>query len=160
MRPVAFPTTRISQLADLMQSTPNLLSKVLEAESIKDLIKLLQCSADDYWSTHSKWDTLTQKKSIHAGSDFIHRLIINVIVPFVFYYGQAMDQDQYRDRAVQWILGVPAENNTITRAFKKEGVRVDSAADTQALYQLKKGLCEKHRCLECSFGHALVNRKS
>lgn len=51
---------------------------------------------------------------------------------------------------------LPAENNRILRVWKECGLRVASAADSQALIQLKKMYCDRLDCLRCQFGYAYL----
>ena len=160
MRPVAFPTIRLSQLAVLLQKQPRLLSTILECERAQDVVKLLKVQGVSYWENHSKWDVPSEKKSVLMGDEFINRLMINVVAPFIYCYGKEMGQIKYVDRAIGWMLELKAENNKITRSFKQEGIEIKNASHSQALYHLKQAYCDHHRCMECVFGFDIVNNKS
>ena len=51
---------------------------------------------------------------------------------------------------------LPAENNRILRVWKECGLRVASAADSQALIQLKNEYCDRRDCLRCRFGYEFL----
>src|SRR5690606_21811784 len=56
MRPANFPTVRLAQLAMLICKQKNLFSRVREIESLKELIKLFEVTANDYWHYHYEFD--------------------------------------------------------------------------------------------------------
>lgn len=84
------------------------------------------------------------------------QVLINAVIPLLFTYGRYQQDHACRDRALQWMECLPAENNTITKGFMKAGVRNDNAHDSQALLQLKKNYCDNRRCLDCAIGNKLL----
>ena len=48
MRPVSFPTIRISQFANIIYNSSGLLSQIIETNNLKDVISLLSASASPY----------------------------------------------------------------------------------------------------------------
>ncbi|MCZ6521596.1 MAG: DUF2851 domain-containing protein, partial [Bacteroidetes bacterium] len=52
---------------------------------------------------------------------------------------------------------IKAEENKILRMWKDLGIKVSTAADSQALIQLYHQFCQKKRCLECKIGVYLMN---
>jgi len=60
LRPVNFPTVRISQLSELLAVAGGLFSRIIEAGDFSKLKELLGCSASSYWDNHY----LFGKKSI------------------------------------------------------------------------------------------------
>jgi hypothetical protein len=156
MRPASFPTIRLAQLADLVHQSTHLFSKILDVETITDLEKLFTVKTSPYWSNHYVFDTpsVTTKKTM--GRDTIDLIIINTIVPFLFYYGKIRQEDQYKDRAFQFLEALKAENNAIVEGWQNLGEIPKTAFQTQALIQLKKEYCDKKRCLECAVGNAIL----
>ncbi len=157
MRPVAFPTIRLSQLADLIFNSTHLFSKIIECSSYKDCMQFLQLSANDYWATHYKFDdaehTFTPK---HLGKDMQHLIIVNTIVPTLFAYGIYKDDTVYKKRALSWLEQIPAEVNNITKGFKALDVKIKTAVDAQSLIQLKNHYCNKLKCLDCAVGSSIL----
>ena len=158
MRPAAFPTIRLAQLADLVHQSTHLFSKVLEIETIADIENLFSVKTSAYWSNHYVFDTpsVTTKKTM--GRDTIDLIIINTIVPFLFYYGKTRQEDRFKDRAFQFLDDLKAENNSITEGWQNLGEIPKTAFQTQALIQLKKEYCDKKRCLECAIGNAILSQ--
>lgn len=50
------------------------------------------------------------------------------------------------------------ESNAIIDKFKRIGVSVTNAFETQSLLQLKNDYCAKGRCLECAVGLEILKR--
>ncbi|WP_319479045.1 DUF2851 family protein [uncultured Draconibacterium sp.] len=158
LRPPNFPTIRISQLAALIYQTEGLFSKVLEIESAEELNQLFKVKASEYWDTHYNFNKLsknTQPKEL--GDTAAHILIINVIVPFLFVYGEKQNKHQLKNRALGFLENLPAESNSIISKWADLGVQARSAFDSQALLQLKNYYCESKKCLNCQLGVKLVS---
>ena len=58
-----------------------------------------------------------------------------------------------RERAFALLEQLGAENNFITRSWRAAGIRVESAADSQALVHLRRNYCDRKDCLRCRFGY-------
>ncbi|MBR6275562.1 MAG: DUF2851 domain-containing protein, partial [Prevotella sp.] len=63
------------------------------------------------------------------------------------------------DRAFDLLEQLKAEHNHITRLWSECGIDVKSAADSQALIQLKKEYCDRKDCLRCRFGYEYLKQK-
>jgi hypothetical protein len=158
MRPAAFPTIRLAQLADLVHQSSHLFSKVLDIETITDIENLFSVKTSPYWTNHYVFDTPSVSTKKTMGRDTIDLIIINTIVPFLFYYGKIRKEDRFKDRAFQFLDDLKAENNSITEGWQNLGEMPKSAFQTQALIQLKKEYCDKKRCLECAIGNAILSQ--
>lgn len=156
MRPANFPTIRIAQFATLIYQSKHLFSKILEAESIKDLEQLFKVALSEYWLTHYLFDKKTAERKKTLGKSTIHLFIINTIVPFLFLYGTHKSIDQYRDKALQFLEALAPEKNSIIEKWQTLGLTPESAYETQALLQLKNEYCTKKRCLECAIGNSIL----
>lgn len=158
MRPAAFPTIRLSQLAALLHLQPNLFSKILAARSIKELQSLFVVEASNYWSTHYRFDEMSAYSVKKLGTDMVLSLCINTAIPVLFCYGHAMQDAAIMGRAIHFLMDLPAETNKEIRFWKQIGVTMQHAADTQAMLELRKQYCNQKRCLECALGHAILNK--
>lgn len=160
MRPLSFPTIRISQFAHLLSESSNLFSTLLTMDNAKEIIKLFNQTASDYWTNHYQFDVLTEKPTPkRVGTAQAMSLIINAWVPLLFVYGKAHGQQKYKDQALDLLHQLPAENNSIIRMWKEVGMTPDNAAKSQALLQLKNNYCNKGRCLDCSIGYHIIKNK-
>jgi hypothetical protein len=157
MRPVNFPTIRISQLAGLIFHSQGLFAKIMDCSKLNDLRKLFEVYASEYWDSHYRFNRQAPRVfRKELGESSVNTLIINVIVPFLFVYGENQNLHHLKNRALDFLENLPAENNAIIRKWETLGIVARSAFETQALIQLKNKHCEKKRCLNCSIGHKLV----
>lgn len=156
MRPGNFPTIRLAQLTMLVYESVHLFSKVKEAGSVKDIRQWFDVNANDYWHYHYRFDEVSAFKKKKLGETMIDNIIINTIAPVLFAYGSYHKEQQYKDKALQWLESTAAEANNITKGFQRMGVDIRSAFDSQALIELKNEYCTKKRCLDCGVGNALL----
>ena len=158
MRPSNFPTIRISQFANLLQSTSGLLTSILEQNRLNDVKTLFNVHANSYWKNHSSFDKVSKAKSTVLGKSSIDLILINTIIPFTFIYGKIFKLDEVQDKALLWYEQIKPEKNYITSKFSFFGLKIENAKQSQAVIQLKKNYCDKKRCLSCRFGHQLISR--
>lgn len=157
LRPVNFPTIRISQFAELIHNSQGLFSKIIEIDNINNLKELFKVKASEYWNSHYSFNKTTAKNSVkELGENSINTLIINVIIPFLFVYGEKQNKNHLQNRALEFLEQLPPEKNSIISKWGKLGIQGRSAFETQALLQLKNLYCEKKKCLNCQIGVKLV----
>ena len=132
-RPQNFPFMRILQIAELYHNGKAQMSKLLEGKDIKELQQCLEV------------------KGTTAASRRL--LIINTVVPLLFAYGRHIGDEDICTRAIRLLEELPAENNFILRQWQACGLKVGTAADSQALIQLKRVYCDRIDCLRCRFGY-------
>lgn len=156
MRPAAFPTIRLAQLAMLIHNSTHLFATIKETETVNDLRKLLNVTASDYWHYHYTFKEASAYKEKQLGNQMMDSIIINTIVPVVFAYGVYYNHQSLKDKAVQWLQHIKAENNSILQLYLKYHVKNSSAADSQALLYLYKNYCTTKQCLQCAMGNAIL----
>lgn len=139
-RPGNFPSTRILQIAELYHSGRAQMSRLLEAKSVEELQGCLAV------------------KGMTAASSRL--LVINTVVPLLFAYGRHTSNEDICQRAVRLLETLPAENNYILRQWQDCGLKVTTAADSQALIQLKRQYCDRIDCLRCRFGYEYLSRSN
>ena len=132
-RPKNFPYVRILQIAELYHSGRAQMSRLLEAKSVDELQECLRI------------------KGMTAASRRL--LIINTVVPLLFAYGRHTSNEDICLRAIRLLEELPAEENYILRQWQACGLKVGTAADSQALIQLKRQYCDRTDCLRCRFGY-------
>jgi len=157
LRPVNFPTIRISQLAAMLSVTGGLFSKIIEVRNIKDLRKVFEVSASLYWDDHYVFGKKGRKISKNTGSLATDILLINSVIPMLFIYGQERDNSELSERAISFLEDIHAEKNIITDEWKAAGIEAYSAFDSQALLHLRNEYCRKRRCLDCRIGIKLIS---
>ena len=156
MRPSNFPTVRLAQLAMLVHKSLHLFSKIKESTDIKNIKQLLQVTANDYWHYHYTFGEMAGFKKKKLGEQMINNILINTVVPVLFAYGHYHNESRYKDKALQWLIDIKAEKNSITKGFVSLHMENNTAFDSQALIQLKNEYCNKKRCLDCTVGNKLL----
>lgn len=158
MRPSNFPTIRLAQLAALVQQSPHLFSKVLEAATLEQLRQLFQATANDYWHYHYRFDEATPFQPKRIGADMVQHLVINAVAPVLYAYGSYHKQVLYTERATELLAQMEGENNAVTRGFAQLGIKATQAADAQALLELRNSYCNERRCLDCAVGNYVLKQ--
>ena len=156
MRPGNFPTIRLAQLAMLIHHSEHLFSKIKETNSLKDVKKWLDITANDYWHYHYRFDEPSLFKKKNLGQAMGDNILVNTICTMLFAYGHFHKEQKYKDRALQWLEEITAESNAVTKGFQQVGLQNTNARDSQALIELKNEYCSKKRCLDCAIGNALL----
>lgn len=156
MRPAAFPTMRIAQLAALVFQSEHLFSKILAAKDVTEVENMFAVKLSNYWQNHYVFDKESAPRTKTLGRDAVHLLLINTIVPVLFFFGKQRGETQYQDKALTLLETVEPESNHIIENWKKLGLKPESAYETQALLQLKQYYCDAKRCLECAIGSAIL----
>jgi len=156
MRPPSFPTIRIAQLAALVFQTDHLFSKILALQKTEEVEHMLEVKLSNYWQRHFVFDKSSAPTVKTLGRDAIFLLLINTIVPLMFFVGQQRSDQSLCDRALHLLYSAPPEANNIIRGWQKLGITPISAAESQSLLQLKQYYCDSRRCLECAIGASIL----
>jgi Protein of unknown function (DUF2851) len=156
MRPATFPTIRLAQLAMLIHNSTHLFAKIKDIDEVKQLHELLNVTANDYWHYHYQFDVLNDYAPKNLGKQMMDNIIINTIIPVLFAYGQYNKQQQYKDKAINWLQQLGAESNTITKKWKALSVDNTSSFDSQSLIHLTNQYCATHNCLQCAVGNKIL----
>ena len=158
MRPANFPTIRLAQLAMLIHNSEHLFSKIKEIESARELRKMFELEANDYWHYHYIFDEESAFKIKRLGKQMINNIFINTVVPIVFCYGLHHNEELYKEKAIKWLEEISPEINSITKGFEIIGYPNKNAFDSQALIQLKNHYCDNKLCLECAIGNSILKK--
>lgn len=157
LRPPNFPSIRLSQLANLYNSQPNLLSKIIEAKTIADLYLIFDnISASEYWDNHFNFGKISPVESQKLLSkDFIDLIIINAILPIKYFY-QKNHNPEIVDDIFEFYKQLKSEKNSVLEEWKTLGVKFENALKTQAFLYQYKTFCTQKKCLNCSIGFQLL----
>ncbi|MGE0562204.1 MAG: DUF2851 family protein [Flavobacteriales bacterium] len=157
LRPPNFPTIRIAQLASLLNNEPRLFSKILTINTVIEYRRLFKVQASPYWTENYQFGKTSSKKVVKkTGGVLIDALIINVVVPFLFVYGETISDENIKNRAIMLLQQLDSERNTIINNFRKIGVNSSNALMSQSLIELKTNYCSQKKCLNCSIGNNLI----
>ena len=170
MRPAHFPTLRLAQLAALLSEHPAWFGAIRDAASPLDLEPWLGAATSEYWQTHYLLNGPTEEENGEPGASQQNRrsgrlgrqmknsLLINTFVPLLFAYGQLRNEPAFCKKAVHWLEEAQPEKNAVLSHWESLGVGNKSAADSQALLELKNGYCQLRKCLSCAIGNRLLGR--
>ena len=152
LRPQNFPHVRLSQLARLYSAHHADFSHLLEAQTLEQLHALFRVGVTDYWRTHYAFGEESRESEKVLQKSSLNLLVINTASPLFFAYGRERMDEDLAERAFCLLEKLPAERNYITRCWERAGLKVDTAADSQALIQLRTCYCDRKDCLRCQFG--------
>ena len=161
LRPPNFPTIRIAQLAKIITKNGNMFSKIRDADDIQEIRDLFDVELNSYWDNHFQFDKTSkvERRKI-LGKTAVDLIIINAIVPMLFYYGHTHSLESYKEKAMSFLEQIEAEDNLIIRNFQKSGIVLQNAFQTQAILYMYKYYCKRRRCLECRIYSVLSRRCS
>jgi len=160
LRPSGFPTLRIALFATLTHRSNSLFSKAMEAKNPEELWPLFDVEASEYWQSHHHFGKKSKKQSKRLGISSFYRIVANAIVPFLFVYGKSRDKADRIETAFDFLDKLPAESNSIVRAWESAGYKAGSLGESLALVELKKSYCEPQRCLDCAIGSYLIRNQN
>lgn len=158
LRPNNFPTIRIAQLIGFLITNPQIFSEILKLEKLEQLNKLFEIKTSEYWEKHYLFGKKANKSSSALGKTSIHSLIINVVIPITFFYGQSRDEQVFKDKAIDWLNQLKTEKNKIIKNWKTFGIISKNASQSQALIHLNNRYCRKFNCLNCEIGNMILNK--
>ena len=159
LRPANFPHIRINQLAHLYYMCKAGLSQIIACTSLKEAREVLTTSVTPYWENHYSFGAESPRKEKKTSTVSLNLLLINAVIPTLFAYGRHKQDEQLCERAFSFLEQLKAENNHIVRTWQRVGLNVETAADSQALIQLKKEYCDRKDCLRCRFGYEYLKKK-
>ncbi len=155
LRPMNFPTIRLSQLAQLYSQQTSLFSAVIEANTLAEFYKLFSIAPSAYWKSHYTFGTPSRKSDKRLSKNFVDILLINTVIPLKFCYAQHIGKD-ISEEIMQLLISIKAENNSVIKKFSEIQVAPENAMQTQALLQMKVKYCDNLRCLQCDIGNHLL----
>lgn len=159
LRPSNFPTIRLSQFGNLLLKRDAMLPFILSQPGIKEISEWLEVAAGSFWDDHFTFDRISPACRKNLGTESVRLLIINVVVPFLFYYGLEKEEVCYKEHAIRLLESLPGEKNKEVSNWEEAGMAVHHALNTQALLQLKSNYCDRKRCLECRIGKVILDLK-
>ncbi len=156
MRPGSFPTIRIAQLAHFMHRFDRMFDVFYSADSLDDIIQLLDIELPSYWHNHYILGKPAKGGVKTVGLTVSNRLIINAVVPVLFAYGHRNNDESLMNKTLDWMYLLPPDRNTITIMYANAGLLQFDAATSQGTIHAHQTLCVNKRCLECEIGHKIL----
>lgn len=163
LRPQNFPHIRLTELAWMYHKGEASLSKLADAvmgeKPLEHLRRLLTATTSEYWATHIMFGCPIERRELHLSRGSQNLIIINTVIPILYTHAMTHDNWPLRERVLELLRQLPAEQNYILRQWQDCGLKVDTAADSQALIELKRKYCDRHDCLRCSFGYEYLKSR-
>ncbi len=159
MRPANFPTVRLAQLAAVVQAHHHLFSLFRDEPDVQKLLESLRQPLSAYWQTHYHIGKSFKSKLYPLGVSSAQNLLINTAAPLLAAYGLYINDENWVERAMDLLQGLPAEENNILRQWASLGLKPASAYDSQAMLELFKEFCQPKKCLQCTIGLHLLKRE-
>ncbi len=159
VRPPNFPTIRIAQLAAVLYKEQRWFSYIQNEENVEIIRERLKTVTSKYWQTHYNFGIDSKKTDKKLTDSFLDKIMINVIVPFLFYYGRFVQEERYIERAFDILTTIKPEKNRITNTWHNIGLSNNNAFESQALLELKNNYCDKKMCLKCHIGYKILKNE-
>ena len=156
MRPGNFPTLRLAQFAALIHKHPAMVSVLLQIDNTAALRRFFDAGVSDYWHTHYRFGAESKPSAKKLSDETVNLLLINVVAPFVFFYGKYHDDEGICTRVTEWLADTAPENNYITRRWSECGMEAENALASQALLHLREHYCLRYRCVHCYVGSEVI----
>lgn len=147
----ATPHVRIARLATLYRQGHIDIATISECNTTAELRNLLQIQPDGYWRFHLQFGGTETHGVQPLKKSQTDLLIINTVVPILYAYGKHRRDDTLCAKAEDFLHTLQSEENSIIRNWRTKGIDIESAADSQALIQLRKEYCDKSNCKNCHF---------
>ncbi|MDX1907474.1 MAG: DUF2851 family protein [Bacteroidia bacterium] len=157
MRPPAFPTLRIAQMAALLAVFPRLTDLLYPANWPRLLQADIRPTA--YWDTRYRPGPAGNSSVKSLGMSQKEILLTNVLAPLSALYHQAHGREDAFEAIEAGLTALSPEDNRHTRPFVRLGLPNPHAWASQGMIQLKKAYCDTRRCLDCGIGHQLLRGK-
>ena len=158
MRPLNFPHRRIAVLASMIEGGFGYASKMMLAKNLDEIRSLFNIELTGYWSQRSSFNSSNGGTPKGLSDRSIDILIINAVVPVVYAYGKLLGDDDACNRAVEILMSLKPERNSIVDLFTRTGIECKDAFTSQALIELRRQYCETRKCLYCRIGHRMLAR--
>jgi Protein of unknown function (DUF2851) len=136
MRPAHRPPVRLAQLAAILTRYTGWFTTLIESDDQAAVLQTLNVRG--------------------LGTQTRHSILINAFIPMLYAYGTLRQEPRQRNKALRWLESTPAESNSIIRRWRQSGMTARTAADTQALLELRKNYCSEKKCLDCAIGQTLL----
>ena len=155
LRPMNFPTIRISQFASLYHLHQNLFSKLMQLDITTDIYEVFSVATSEFWETHYTFEKTSPKRVKKLTNSFIDLLLINTIIPLKFVYQKYIGKLD-ESKIIELIAQLKPEKNSIITKFDLLKINSKNAFETQALLELKNNYCTPQKCLECAIGNYVL----
>ena len=136
LRPINFPTIRLSQLANLYHLHHNLFSKIIATKSLDEFYTLFSVETSPFWKAHYTFKKESKPVTKRVAKSFVDLLIINTIIPLQFSYAKYQGKSVEED-ILNIMQQIASEKNNIVNKFNSLKPVSKSALQSQAINSIK-----------------------
>ncbi|MDX1445943.1 DUF2851 family protein [Lishizhenia sp.] len=160
VRPSSFPNLKIIQLAHFIVQWKYEVVP-FQANNLEVLRRKFNDNISAFWEYHYSFKSTTLKKHETQLSEKAQNIIfINAFALFFWFRGKQKGNDGDLQLAMDILLSLPPEENTILDKWQKRGVDMENAFDTQALLEQNQFFCSDRKCLHCKIGNFILSNKA
>lgn len=156
LHPGNFPTLRLAQFASIIHHSESIISELFNSNDVNTYRKLFGAEASEYWNTHYTFDKSSAPRKKTLGLSSIDLLLINLVAPILLAYGRRRSDSEITEKPIDMLMQLKGEDNSIIIKWAALGMDVSTAANTQALLELKTNYCDIKKCLDCRIGNELL----
>ncbi|MBI3141659.1 MAG: DUF2851 family protein [Bacteroidetes bacterium] len=161
LRPPAFPTIRLSQLAQVIGLRLLGLDMALYGTAHDICQQITAIQANPYWDSHYLFGRPSTKRlAKKVGQSTAELMVINHFAPVRYAYGWHMGQESLKESSLELLDALHPESNAVISKWKGLGLSAETALDSQALLELKTRYCDDKKCLLCSIGTSILKKPS
>ncbi len=160
LRPPAFPTVRLAQFAALLHQRTHFFAELVEADSIKSLKAFFDCPPSPYWQQHYDFGKESKQTIGSIGHSFSEILILNVAIYLGLFYAELKSLPVLARKFVGFAESMKAEQNKYVSLYNELGFYTKNAAQTQAVMELHRQMCQNKKCLSCGIGQFLLKSET
>lgn len=159
LRPSGFPTLRIAFFAEFVSYLEEIYLQIIENKITKETLQKVfdKIQLASFWNTHYTFLKSVEQTNF-PGLEFINLVIINGIVPFIFFLGKIKKLDSFSDKAIGLLSSLPSEKNIVIKNLADLQIVPDSAFSSQGMIELYNNFCTQKRCLDCKIGMAILGK--
>jgi len=121
----------------------------------KEFEQIFDVNLDSYWQQHYDFNK-THSRSFSIGYAKVETMILNAVLPLIFFYGRTFDTEVY-EQLENIAIKLKPETNHITKLFSSL-LKLENGKDSQAVLELYKNYCEPKKCLACRIGNEILKR--
>lgn len=158
MHPQNFPSIRLAQFSSLLGNLFFIYNRVTEVKNHEEWADSFKIKTSFYWQSHYDFGKQVTSSQNQIGELAVNSIIINAIVPYLFFYSALTTNDEIRERAFRIISEAMPEHNSTTKLFSTILPKPKNALQSQALIQLEKEMCSTFSCLKCPIGKSILNQ--
>ncbi len=154
MNPANSPRVRLGQLLALVHKGWLSWGKVRSFEVLDELLNELCVQVKLMRLTKEAEEELTPAMGLASRSG----IVANAIIPLMFCWARAHDEQEMIERCLEWQDLIAAEDHKISRLWKSEGWKAQSLLESQGQLHLHRSYCAQKKCVSCLVGITLLNQ--